>query len=124
MLTERGMIPDEVRAWNTAIIGGTKDAIEKLHYFDDFENLMEYMKELQDDEFSMYPELIQKSFGFDNETVFGYRVIENNVPVTILNSAWHYKLTGYDDEIPDFAELIHFINKRFDLWWPDENSNS
>ena len=80
--------------------------------------------ELQDDEFSMYPELIQKSFGFDNETVFGYRVIENNVTVTILNSAWHYKLTGYDDEIPDFAELIHFINKRFDLWWPNENNNS
>ena len=119
MLAYREYDTFDVRAWNTAIMGGTKDAIAKLHYFDDFENLMEYMKELQNDELSMYPPDIRQNFGFDNETVFGYRVIENNVPITLLNYYWHARVLDVDEELDPNVKLFHMINKRFDMYWKD-----
>ena len=120
MLTYREYETLDVKAWNTAIMGGTTNSIANLHYFDDFENLMEYMKELQDDEYSMYPIDIRQNFGFDNETVFGYRVVENNVPITLLDYYWHARVLDEDEELDPDVKLYHMINKRFDMYWPDE----
>jgi hypothetical protein len=105
--------------YNTAIMGGTSNSIEKLRYFFHFEELLEYMRWLQTDDHSMYPKKIRQGFGFDNETVFNYRVNENNTPMTHLDQNWHHMIMG-SQEITPTAKLIHFINKRFDMYWPED----
>ena len=38
----------------------------------------------------MYPEKIRNFFGWDNETLWGVKQVENKVPVQWLNDEWHY----------------------------------
>ena len=107
--------------YNTAIMGGTSNSIDKLQYFFHFEELLEYMRWLQTDDHSMYPSKIRQGFGFDNETVFNYRVNENNTPMTHLDQNWHHMIMG-SQEITPQAKLIHFINKRFDMYWKEDEA--
>ena len=50
------------------------------------------------------------------ETIFSYKLKENDVPVQWLNSQWHY---FYDRElhIPEDTKIVHTINKEFDYVW-------
>ena len=107
--------------FNTAIIGGNKTVATRLKYFDNFENVLNDMVRCKADE--MYTPNIRAGFGFDNETVFGYRVQQNDVPITYLDESWHYKL---EDRSPvafeqafQKAKLIHMMNKRFELYYED-----
>lgn len=60
---------------------------------------------------SMYPKNIQRVFNYDNETVFSYMLIVNNVPVTLINKDWHHVIrTGEYDEN---AKVYHVIDKAF-----------
>ena len=47
------------------------------------------MTKLKDGD-SIFPNRIVKSFGYDNETLFGVKLKEHNVPVQWLDSDWHY----------------------------------
>jgi hypothetical protein len=50
------------------------------------------MTELKEDDVSMYPPQIQKAFGYDNETIFAFKIIANNVNYKNLNDKiWHYR---------------------------------
>ena len=119
--------------FNTGIMMASRKVMEHLDYFGDIEEVIETMKELK--EFSMYPENIQKSFGYDNETIMAYKVVKNNVPTFRLSELWHFKhdsasLNSYDNNHTDFTvaknalennirshnvQLIHFISKNFGL---------
>ena len=77
------------------------------------------MKYLQSEEYKsdcMYPKNITDTFGFDNETIFSYKLVSNEVPVQWLDRKWHY---FYDTElhIPKDTKIIHAINKEFDYCW-------
>ena len=78
------------------------------------------MTELKNDPDSMYLGNIQKSFGYDNETIFMYKAIKNKVNYNTLDEKWHYKiLPEYEQEGKDYkkdnAVLLHFIGKKFEL---------
>ena len=72
------------------------------------------MKELHNDE--LYPENVRDMFGYDNETLFSYKVKLNNCNIQWLDDKWHY---FFDKQgfIPKETKLVHAINKDFDTVW-------
>lgn len=88
LLTEEDLDPENV-VFNTGVIGASKKIMDKLDYFSDIDKTIQTMKELK--ESSMYPEKVQAAFGYDNETIFSYKVKKNKVPVHQLGSDWHFK---------------------------------
>ena len=123
--------------FNTGIMMASRKVMEQLDYFGDIDEVIETMKELK--EFSMYPEQVQKVFGYDNETIMAYKVVKNKVPVHRLPDYLHWKhdygsLKTYDSTKKEFKiaktalqskikenniQLIHFISKNFGLVFDD-----
>ena len=113
MLVNRGLSPVN-DVFNTGIVGITKDQLKELDYFSDFDNTLEFMKELHNDE--LYPENVREMFGYDNETLFSYKVKLNNCDIQWLDDKWHY---FFDKQgfIPKETKFVHAINKDFDTVW-------
>lgn len=109
--------------YNTGIVGASRKQMEKLDYFGDFDELIQTMEELQ--EFSMYPQKVQDCFGYDNETVFGFKKVLNDVSTTVItsggNNNWHCRVSdefySKKEEVPN-DNFLHFINKKFE-WYFD-----
>ena len=123
--------------FNTGIIAASSEMIKSLDFFGDLEEVIEMMTELKEDEASMYPPQIQKAFGYDNETIFAFKIIANNVNYKDLDDKiWHYKhygTTGISSNIEEkvknsirkeaykgaMAEhnpvFVHFISKQLEL---------
>ena len=134
LLVEEGLSGDNC-IFNTGIIVASKRTMEQLDYFSNIDQIIENMRQLKEDEFSMYPEAIQKSFGYDNETIFSYKAKKNNVIVYELGEWWHsrnyyegkesFKLntqarknakTRYEVRCKDWkVTIVHFISKNFGL---------
>lgn len=131
LLTEEGLDGENV-VFNTGIVGATRAVMEKLDYFSDIDEVIETMKQLKQE--SIYPENISAQFGYDNETIFSYKVKKNKVPVHQLDQRWHYKhlaqwiqknninynsrkvisSTAFEASMADVNPvLIHFISKQF-----------
>ena len=105
-----------IPAYNTAIMGFSKKTINELNYFNNFEDLIKTMEILKVDE--SIPENVRITFGRDNETVFGFRLYENELEVDELEMKWHY-IVGHKDDMKKFNEnyFCHMINKRFDYYF-------
>jgi hypothetical protein len=132
MLSEEDMEGDNL-IFNTGIMMASRKVMEKLDYFSDIDDVLDMMKELKED--SIYPPQVQKSFGYDNETIMSFKVKMNNVPVQQLNEKWHFqhsvqKIEGYDIgsmqykiskselefEISKYnIVMVHVISKNFGL---------
>ena len=114
MLLDSG-ISSECDVINTGIIGVNKEHLYKLAYFNNFDQDMVKMTQLKFDT-SVFPKKIVDYFGYDNETLFGFKLKQNNVTIQWLDDKWHY---FFDRElfIPKDTKLIHAINKRFDIVW-------
>ena len=132
LLSEEDIDPENV-IFNTGIIGASRKMMDQLDYFSDIDEVIEKMKELK--EFSMYPTKVQDAFGYDNETIFAYKVKKNNVPIHQFDKDWHYKhiyknkdsfvkgtSTYYIDKnefeagIREYNTVFaHFISKNFGL---------
>ena len=114
MLMEKNLSPIN-KVINTGIIGANKEHIDKLKYFDNFDNDIETMKNLTTN-YDVFPKKIVDFFGYDNETLFSVKLNEHNVPVQWLDNQWHY-FFDKTQFIPKGTKLIHTINKRFDIVW-------
>jgi lipopolysaccharide biosynthesis glycosyltransferase len=132
LLSEEDIDPENV-VFNTGIIGASRRMMEKLDYFSDIDEIIERMKELK--EFSIYPPKVQAAFGYDNETIFSYKVKKNKVPIHQFDNDWHYKhnyrnkeafikgTSSYHIDKQEFEAGIrehntvfaHFISKNFGL---------
>ena len=102
--------------FNTGIVGVSSNVMKQLDYFGDMDEVINTMTELKNDPDSMYLGNIQKSFGYDNETLFSVKLNEHNVPVQWLDNQWHY---FFDRQgfIPRDVKFVHAINKDFDCCW-------
>ena len=114
MLGEEGYEPDQ-HVYNTGIMVASSNMIKKLDYFGNFEDILSLMTQLKQDEFSMYPKNIQRVFNYDNETIFSYKLIVNDVQSVLLGDMWHHCV----DKVPHdpAAKLYHVINKKFWLFF-------
>mgnify|MGYP001374938856 CR=1 FL=1 len=119
MLEEDGM-EGKNNVYNTGIFAASRNILDRIGYFDDFEEVLDLMTRCKEDEFSMYQDAIRLSFGYDNETVFSYKVQVNEVPVYNLSTEyWHFKAdhhyTGRVEELQKARPaLYHMINKQFE----------
>jgi hypothetical protein len=92
LLTECDLDVSEAQVFNTGIIAASSDMIKSLDFFGNLEDVIKMMTELKEDKASMYPPKIQKVFGYDNETIFAFKIIANNVRFKNLDDKiWHYK---------------------------------
>lgn len=119
MLLDMGM-KTENDVINTGIIGINKSNLFKLGYFNNFDQDMIKMTQLKFDT-SIFPKKIVDYFGYDNETLFGVKLKQNDVPVQWLDDKWHYFFDNWLF-IPKDTKLIHAINKRFDIVWRNVNA--
>ena len=114
MLIESNMSPKN-DVINTGIVGINKEHLDKLDYFNNFRNTLDLMTKVKKD-YDIYPENIVKSFGYDNETIFAYKLKTNNISVQWLDDYWHFFL--YDlPYISINSKLIHVVDKNFDKVW-------
>lgn len=116
MLMHRGMsaMNDVI---NTGIIGANSKHLKQLDYWGGFKENLDLMTFLVNDrEETMFPENLLKMFGWDNETLFAYKIKENDVPIQWFDTEWHY---FYDMElfIPPETKILHAINKKFETVW-------
>jgi hypothetical protein len=96
--------------FNTGVVLASRYGMNKLDYFSDIEEVLACMEELKDPSASMYPSQIVASFGYDNETIFGYKVRKNNVLTYRLEDCWHHQ--------------HHYENaKSFDIGTPERESS-
>ena len=105
---------------NTGIIGINKSNLYKLAYFNNFEQDMIKMTQLKFDT-SVFPKKIVEFFGYDNETLFGVKLKQNDVDVQWLDDKWHYFFDNWLF-IPKDTKFIHAINKKFDIVWRNINA--
>lgn len=101
--------------FNTGIMFANADTIRKLNYFGsagEFALDLNAMTYLKEDESSMYPWPIRRSFGYDNETLFSHYINQNKVPYQLLPEEWHCTTS----EKMDTAKLCHVISKNFELY--------
>jgi len=114
MLFDRGLNPTH-KVVNTGIVGASKEHLQQLKYFENFESDLEEMSRLTKGH-DIFPEKITNFFGWDNETLFALKIAENNVDVQWLDNNWHYFFStqGF---IPKEVILCHTINKQFDIVW-------
>lgn len=99
--------------YNTGIVLANQKQLKKLAYFDNFQKDLDVMHELAT-ESGMYPIYITGMFGYDNETLFSYKMKENDVNLINLDEEWHYTLTMARRSIKGTPKLLHVINKNFE----------
>jgi len=114
MLEHNGYSP-QCDVVNTAVVGATKEHWSKLKYFETLKKDLDLMTYLKDNS-EMYPPNIVKTFGYDNETIFSYKVVANKVPMLWLDDKWHFFFDN-NRGIPEDTKICHAINKEFDRVW-------
>ena len=90
LLAEYDLDSGAVCVFNTGIIAASSGCIKQLDFFNNLDEILEDMTELKEN--SIYPENIQKAFGYDNETIFAFKIVANNVNHKNLDEkVWHFK---------------------------------
>lgn len=100
---------------NTGIVGINKYHLDKLNYFENFDETLNLMTQLKSD-YDLFPKNIVDSFGYDNETIFSFKLKMNNTNVQWLDELWHF-FHYKPSFIPSQAKFIHVIDKDFDKIW-------
>ena len=99
------------RAWNTAVMGFSAKTLSELNYFEQMNNVIHAMKEIKDEP---RKEQLKKLLGFDNETLFGFRLAHNEIKYTILPEQWHYIVDDIKiKKITNEITFCHLIDKQF-----------
>ena len=107
--------------YNTGVMGFCKDTLNQLNIFDDFKNFCETITLLQSDK---WPEYITNHIGINNEILFSYKMIVNEVPVREIGESWNYFVdwkssfnhTSHDEF--ETCRFRHYLNKNFEKQWP------
>ena len=102
----------QITVFNTGIIGANKYHLDKLDYFGDFRNTLNIMTEVKESPDSMFLAWIQSIFGYDNETIWGYKVLSKEIKWQKLNSKWHQFMDKWSYVEQD-ATFVHCIKKDF-----------
>lgn len=109
--------------YNTGIVGINRYHLKKLNYWSEFDKLISKMNFLIKDKDSMFPIHIQNIFGYDNETIWSYKMEINNISVQYLTEEWHHFMDKWN-YIPKYTNIVHVINKNFKYvkdWYEKNN---
>ena len=118
----RAMLGEIRPVFNTGIIGANRECLNKLDYFGEFEKTIDLMTDLMNDEF--WPDDIRNLFGYDNETIFAYKLFSKELKYQNLHDTyWHFYMDKWS-YIPRKTKFIHCINKDFSYVrnWCEKNN--
>ena len=104
-------LPSYHNVFNTGIIITNKHHLNQLKYYENFNEVLSLMDEIKKDE--AFDDNMRKMFGYDNETIWAYKTVKNNVKVVNLDESWHHFMDKWN-YIPKNTNLVHVINKNFD----------
>ena len=110
MLTHHGLNGDN-DVYNTGIVLANKKNLKKLSYFKNFDDTLKFMTYIKDEE-TFWPKFIRSSFGYDNETLFSYKMKVNNINLIDIDEQWHHTMYQWSF-IPKNTKMVHVINKDF-----------
>ena len=113
MLFQEGYEP-ETDVFNTAIMVSSSKIINQLNYFGNFDETLKLMSFVKNDKNSIYPHNIKRVFGYDNETVFAYRRVVNEIKIDYITDDWHWRVDS--DIWKEDAKMFHVMNKKFGLF--------
>jgi hypothetical protein len=113
--------------YNTGVMGFCKNTLAQLNIFDGIE---EYCTNTSNGSIrdEVWPEYVTSHIDINNEVLFSYKMIINNVPVKDIGRDWNYFVdwssdllqlsshTFYDEF--DSCKFRHFLNKNFEKQWP------
>ena len=61
-----------------------------------------------------YQNNLKRVFGYDNETVFAYKRVVNEIEIDYITDDWHWRV---DTDIwKEDAKMFHVMNKKFGLF--------
>ena len=141
---KEGHRPDDIRPWddgvkyaaidiltegkaifyNTGVMGFCKDTLAQLNIFENFDNFCNTIKNIQSEN---WPEYVTTHIDINNEVLFSYKMIVNDVPVKDIGRDWNYfvdwnsvllQLSNhtFHDEF-ETCKFRHFLNKNFEKQW-------
>jgi len=110
MLTNDDLDGDQ-NVYNTGIMVASSNVIKQLNYFGSFDDDILLMTSVKHELHTLYPLAIQQVFNYDNETLFSYKVIKNDVKTLLLGNDWHCVLKDGTEAPP--AKMYHVIDKDF-----------
>tara|TARA_B100000242_G_scaffold103778_1_gene71645 strand:- start:141 stop:1022 length:882 start_codon:yes stop_codon:yes gene_type:complete len=102
---------DDNDVYNTGIVLANKKNLKKLNYFDKFSQTLNFMTKLKNEE-GMWPDFIRSAFGYDNETLFSFKMKSNKVNLIKMDDVWHHTIYKWSF-IPHGTKMVHVINKDF-----------
>ena len=100
--------------YNTGIVLANKYHLNKLEYFKNFKQTLKFMHEVKNEQ-GLFPKFIQNSFGYDNETLFSFKMKTNKVKLVPLDDIWHWPYRRHVNFIPKKTKMVHVINKNFEF---------
>ena len=110
MLTHDGLDGDN-DVYNTGIILANRKNLEKLAYFKNFSDSLKFMTYIKEED-DFWPKFMRASFGYDNETLFSYKMKTNNINLINIDIKWHHTMHRWS-YIPKATKMTHVINKDF-----------
>lgn len=113
LLMENGFNGDN-DVYNTGIILANRNGLNKLNYFKNFDKTLKFMHQVKTTE-GLWPSFIQSSFGYDNETLFSFKMKTNEVNLIELDDIWHWPYRRTINFIPKETKMVHVINKNFEF---------
>ena len=114
MLLDSGWTQSEADTdvFNTGIMIASASQIKKLDYFGGLEDIISDMEYLKTDTSIFHPNIV-RSFNYDNETIFSYKRVVNDVDILYISMCWHSIIQEGSDIDPD-AKIYHVISKDFE----------
>lgn len=100
--------------YNTGVVLGNSEVIKQVNFIEQLDNMHELLEEACED--NLYPPEISRHFVPNNEVYISYLIEKNNIPHHNLSMNWNFILDDVEEYAPASAELIHAVNKNFDMF--------
>lgn len=119
MLIHHGLSDPLHMLANTAIMGGSADAIHQLKFFNRLNEMLDTYNEIKQEKI-MGPAITDKFF-INNEVLMTYLIIKYQLDVFYLPGKWHYvQLDIYKNLCSKSeAKFIHVVDKKFEKIWQE-----
>jgi len=100
--------------YNTGVVLGNSEIIKQVNFIEQLDDMHELLEEACED--NLYPPEISRHFVPNNEVYISYLIEKNNIPHHDLSMNWNFILDDVKEYATASAELIHAVNKNFDMF--------
>ena len=113
MLMHHGLSDPKHMLANTAIMGGSSNAINNVKFFERLNEMLDTYKEMQEEK--IMGSAITEKFFVNNEVLMTYLIVKYDLDCYYLPSQWHYVQLDIYNNMCSKSEshLLHIVDKQF-----------